>query len=312
LSAPPPKATPAAPEAPKEKWRPRVPRRVAAYFNERVLLKYIVLTGLGGFLLGYIVITILFFPGFGRSAIVTVPDLRGKSASAAERTLEKMGLEMKRGPALPNPQMRAGSVLSQVPLPGQEVQRGTQIRVFVSAGPERRPVPSIAGLGREEAVTLLQRMGFTVRERKVLDDSPEGRLLGMEPRAGTQLGMPGVVTLTVSAGPPKVVVPSVVTLPEPQARERLEAAGLRLGNISYDPDSSEPLGGIASQRPAAGDSLARGRSVSVVISGTDPDPAPPEPDSAQAEPAEEPQPEPSEPEPSEPKQEPQPPGATRG
>ncbi|HEU0052232.1 MAG TPA: PASTA domain-containing protein, partial [Longimicrobium sp.] len=159
--------------------------------------------------------------------------------------------------------------------------------------------------------TLLQRMGFTVRERQMQDDSPEGRVLGMEPKAGTKLPMPGVVTLTVSAGPPKVLVPSVVTLPEPEAREKLEAAGLRLGKITYDPNSSEPLGGIASQSPTAGDSLGRGRSVSVVISGTDPNPAPPPTDSAAAQPAEEP----TEPQPAPPAQEPppqQPRGRIRG
>ena len=290
---------------PKRDWRPRVPRRVADYFNERKLLKYILVTGLAGFALGYVVITIAFFPGFGRSAIVTVPDLRGRSYSAADRALDRLGLETERAQSLNHPRVPSGRVLTQVPLPGQEVTRGTPVRLIMSAGPERRTVPSITGLGVRDATALLQRFGFTVRERRVLDPSAEGRILGMEPKAGAQLAVPGVVTLTVSAGPPRVVVPSVVTLPEPEARSRLQAAGLRLGKITYDPDSSEPLGGIASQSPAAGDSIRMGGAVSVVISGSDPTPVNiVEPDTAQ--PAEEPAEEPSEPQP-----EPQEPPDTR-
>jgi eukaryotic-like serine/threonine-protein kinase len=306
--------TPVKPPAKKVDWRPRVPKRVAAYFNERRLLKYILLTGLGCFLAGYLFITILFFPGFGRSAIVTVPDLRNRPAATADRMLDRLGLEMERGGSLPNPRIAAGRVLTQVPLPGQEVTRGSEVRVIISDGAERRPVPSIEGLGREAATALLQRMGFTVRVRSVLDNSPEGRVLGMQPKAGTQVPMPAVVVLTLSAGPPKVAAPSVVTLPVDEARARLQAAGLRLGRVTYDPSSSEALGGIASQSPAAGDSIRMGGAVAVVVSGTDPDPDPPaaEPDTAQVEPAEaeEGEEEPAaEPEPAEP---PEQPGEPRG
>ena len=278
--------TPMKPPAKRADWRPRVPRRVAAYFNERRLLKYILLTGLGCFLAGYLFITILFFPGFGRSAIVTVPDLRNRPAATADRILDRLGLEMERGGSLPNPRIAAGRVLTQVPLPGQEVTRGSEVRVIISDGPERRPVPSIEGLGRDAATALLQRMGFTVRVRSVQDNSPEGRVLGMQPKAGTQVAMPAVVVLTLSAGPPKIVAPSVVSLPLPEARERLQAAGLRLGRVTYDPGSSEPLGGIASQSPAAGDSIRMGGAVAVVVSGTDPDPPAVEPDTTQVAPDE--------------------------
>ncbi|HYH80550.1 MAG TPA: PASTA domain-containing protein, partial [Longimicrobium sp.] len=69
-----------------------VRRRVKAYLNERRLLKYIIYCGLGGFFAGYLFITLLFFPGFGRSAIVTVPDVRGMTQTAARRALARAGL----------------------------------------------------------------------------------------------------------------------------------------------------------------------------------------------------------------------------
>ncbi|HEX8453075.1 MAG TPA: PASTA domain-containing protein [Longimicrobium sp.] len=282
------------PRAPR-RWVPAIPERVVGPFTEGNLLRWVIGTGLGAFALGYLVITLLFFPGFGRSAIVTVPDLRGQPLREAERTLDRLGLELGRGGSLANPRIRAGAVLVQSPLPGQEVTRGAEIRVVLSAGPERHPVPPIAGLTLREARTLLERFGFSVKVQRMVADQEEGTFVGMRPRAGTLAVVPSVVTITLSAGPPKFPVPEVVALPLAEAEERLRAAGFRLGNVSYDPESTEALGGVASQRPAAGDSLRRGGAVNVTVSGTDPNPPPPVteepavPDSAEAPKPEEPQ-----------------------
>ncbi len=262
------------PRAPR-RWVPAIPERVVGPFTEGNLLRWVIGVGLGAFALGYLVITLLFFPSFGRSAIVTVPDLRGKPLREAERTLHRLGLELGRGGSLANPRIRAGAVLVQSPLLGQEVTRGAEIRVVLSAGPERHPVPPIAGLSLREARTLLERFGFTVRVQRMVSDREEGTYLGMRPRAGTVAVVPSVVTITLSAGPPKIPVPSVVSLPLGEAETQLRAAGFRLGNVSYDPSSAEALGGIASQRPAAGDSLRRGGAVNVTVSGSDPNPPPP-------------------------------------
>jgi serine/threonine-protein kinase len=166
-------------------------------------------------------------------------------------------------------------VLVQSPLAGQEVTRGAEVRVVLSAGPERRPVPEIRGLSLHDAQALLARHGFTVRLRPTRNDAEEGTVLGAHPAAGAPAVVPSIVILFVSSGPPKVEVPEVVSLPLPQAQARLQAVGLRLGAVSYDSASTAVLGGIIRQRPGAGDSLARGRGVSVTVSGRDPTPPPP-------------------------------------
>jgi beta-lactam-binding protein with PASTA domain len=292
---------------PKERRaRPRGPgmgQRVKAYLSERRLLKYIVCCGLGGFFAGYVFITLLFFPGFGRSAIVTVPDVRGLSQQAARRALDRAGLDLTRGTTLNNPRIPAGRVLSQVPLPGQEAARGSGVRVILSAGPDKRPVPAIAGMDRDEAILLLQRMGFQVRLRTVQNMKEEGTLLAMEPRAGTPVPMPAIVVLSISAGPPKILAPNVMNVTRDEAASRLEAAGLRLGRVSYDPSSTEPLGDVVAQSPEPGDSVRMGGSVRITISGSDPNPpapvdtavAAPADSAAATEPPAEPQPEPAPP-----------------
>ncbi len=273
------------------RWVPRIPERVEGPFTEGNLLRWVIGLGLGAFAIGFLVITLVFFPGFGRSAIVTVPDLRGQPLRQAQRTLGGLGLEIARGGALANPRIRAGAVLVQSPLPGQEVTRGSEVRVVLSAGPERHRVPPIAGMTLREARTVLERFGFTVALRRVVSDRAEGSFMGMKPAAGTMAVVPGVVTITLSAGPPKLLVPDLVSLPLGDAEARLRVLGFHLGRVSYDPSSPITPGSVAAQRPVAGDSLRRGNAVSVVLAGDDPNPPPPEPVEADSTP-EEPQPPP--------------------
>jgi len=260
---------------PVRPWLPRNPEEVRGPFEKGNLWRWVLGILVGAFVVGFLMVALVFFPGFGRSTIVTVPELRGKQAAAAERSVERFGLKLVRGQRLMNPTVPAGAVLAQSPLAGQEVTRGAEVRVVLSAGPERRPVPAIGGLSLRDAQALLVRHGFTVQLRRVQNDADEGAILGIHPAAGTAAVVPSVVTLFISSGPPRVIVPNVVTLPLPEAEERLRAAGFRLGSVSYDSASTAVLGGIVRQRPAAGDSLARGRGVSVTVSGRDPTPPPP-------------------------------------
>ena len=272
-------------------------KRLALPPGRRRLLLRVLGIGLGAFVVGYVLTTLLVFPGFGRQAIVTVPDLRGRTFGAARRIADQGGVDVARGPWLYHPTVDSGAVLAQSPLPGQEVTRGAVVRVTLSAGRERRPVPQVADLTAAQAQDLLRRTGFAVRVRRVLSERAEGRVLGVKPEAGTVLPVLATVELTLSAGPPVVVVPIVAVpdlagMPEPQARAALREAGLRLGEIAYEPGSPVPLGGIAAQSPSAGDSVRAGTPVRVTISGNPPTPAvaPPPPDSAAAEPPAEPTP----------------------
>lgn len=261
--------------APARGWHRELPGRVRQYFDERALLKWVLITGFTCFVLGYLVITLLFFPGWGRSAIVTVPDLTNRTSGQAERALDRAGLDMQRGGTMPNPRVRQGRVLMQSPLPGEEVARGSTVRIVLSAGPEMRQVPSIRGLSRADAIGLLQRFGYRVAIRRVPHRSEEGTLVGLAPAAGQRAAVGSVVRIDVSAGPPWVQAPGVVGLQTADARARLQAVGLSLGRVSYDPASLEPVGTIVAQSPAQGDSIRQGNGVRVTLAGADPNPPPP-------------------------------------
>lgn len=261
--------------APASGWHRELPGRVRRYFDERVLLKWVLLTGFSCFVVGYLLMTFLFFPGFGRSAIVTVPDLTNATSQQAERMLDREGLDIQRGDTLPNPRVARGRVLMQTPLPGEEVARGSTVRIVLSTGPEMRAVPAIRGMSRADAIGLLQRYGYRVAIRRVRDRRDEGTLLGLMPATGKPAAVGSVVTILVSAGPPFVRVPPLVGLPSADGRVRLQAGGLEMGRVAYDPASAEPAGTIVAQSPVEGDSLRMGERVRVTLAGADPNPPPP-------------------------------------
>lgn len=297
------------PPARRPRWRPRVP----AGWGSRPLAARVVLLVLGSFVLGYLFTWAVFFPGWGRDSIVTVPDLRGRPLSAATGVAEDAGLKVERGSTVPNPRIPAGAVLAQVPMPGQEATRGATVRVILSGGAERHPVPSVKGLAWKDAAELLQRYGFTVRVTHVLNPAPEGRIVRMVPEAGAVIPENQPILMTVSAGPPKVAAPGVTGVATGEAARLLEAAGLRLGKVTYDSTAGGVAGNVVGQWPAAGDSIRQGGAVAVTVSGVDPNPPPPPADTVAPPPVIEP--EPAEPAPAEPAPEPAPPappGTSRG
>jgi eukaryotic-like serine/threonine-protein kinase len=261
---------------PAEPWHRRgLPGRVRAYLAGHRVLPWAVGIAAVCLVAGYLLTWVVFFPGFGRSAIVTVPDVTGMQRGAAQRTLGRLGLEVERGDPVPNPRMAEGRILMQVPLPGEEVPRGSTVRIVPSAGPVLRTVPAVRGLSRTEAVGLLERYGFRVRVTEVGDRREEGTLLGLRPAAGEPAAVGSAVELVVSAGPPFVAVPGVVGIPHADARLRLEGVGLTVRGVSYSPGSAEPEGTVVAQVPAAGDSLRMGSGVRLTLAGEDPTPPPP-------------------------------------
>jgi eukaryotic-like serine/threonine-protein kinase len=267
----------------RREQRKRGASTVRGLLAERRLVAWVLGVGVGAFVVGYILTTLLFFPGFGGDAIVAVPDLRGMPEAQARRTMDRLGLEVELGDPMPNPRVPAGAVLMQFPLPGEEVARGSSVRITLSSGAEVRAIPDLDGMTVDEARGHLERMGWTVRVTEVEDMRAAGTILEVRPASGQTLAVGETVELMVSSGPPRVAVPEVTGFTTRDAVTRLEAEGLRLGQVGYEPFSSAPVGTVISQSPAPGDSLRMGAGVRIVVSGYDPSPPPPPPEEEAAE-----------------------------
>jgi serine/threonine-protein kinase len=74
--------------------------------------------------------------------------------------------------------------------------------------------------------------------------------------------------VTISSGPASVAVPDLVGLTVGAARERLAAAGLRVGALTQQ--FAGAAGTVLAQRPASGELVTRESGVDLTISGTMP------------------------------------------
>lgn len=128
-------------------------------------------------------------------------------------------------------------------------------------------VPRVLGLPRAAAEKALEVQGFKTKVDGEAPDPviPAGHILWQDPPPETELTEGAMVTLTVSSGPGPIAVPDVIAFEPAQARQVLEAAGLRIGSVDTVANVAE-AGVIVATRPAAGTSRPPGSAIDLVVS----------------------------------------------
>jgi serine/threonine-protein kinase len=197
---------------------------------------------------------------------VSVPDVVGLTAGKASGVLRRANLE----PTirLTRSDAAAGTVLSQVPAGGREIDEGGRVRLVVATGPSQRvalTVPDLRGLDVETARRRLGELGLRTTVTRVAAADEEGTILGQSPRAGATLREGQVVRLRVSSGPALVTVPDVVGLDELTSAERLQAAGFQVEVIDQATAEPNEDGIVLSQEPAGSFRAERGAVVTVTV-----------------------------------------------
>jgi len=229
---------------------------------------------LGMFLFGYFLAATWLFPAAEDPTdveLIEVPDFEGTSVGDAGERLDDLGLEGTTLARVHHPGRPEGSVVAQSPLPGQLARPGDTVRLTLSAGPETRVIPELAGLAGSEAARLLRGLGFEVELVTQPDAASRAGVLETRPPAGTRLSPPASIELVVGQGAAIVDVPDLKGRHVDDVAEVLETGSLQLGAIRYQVDAPEAPGRVVSQSPAPGSALRGGGFVSIVVAGTPPD-----------------------------------------
>ncbi len=219
-----------------------------------------------------IVIAVLAGIGVGVWAIArntggaTVPSVTGKSVAEAEQQLEAEGLKMKVAKTVVDAERPKDTVISQDPSPGTKIDKGGTVEVVVSKGPNLGEVPGVTGKTRTEAQGILEAAGFELGDvTEAYSASVEkGKVASQQPEAGTQVSRGSSVSIVISKGPEMVNVPSVVGMTQAAATERLEGSGL-VAQVETETSTTVPEGNVISQSPSAGQSVAKGSRVTIVV-----------------------------------------------
>ncbi len=201
----------------------------------------------------------------------TVPDLRGRSLSAALDLLSPLDMGLRKTGVEFSAAAPIASVLRQDPPAGAQVRAGKIVRVVVSEGGQTVLAPSVVGLPLRNAEMLLRQSQLILGEvgEAYSLKADKGVVLSQDPKGETSVEKNAAVNLVVSQGAP----PAGVTLMPDFSRRPLSAAqawaagsGVAL-TVQTDADSPFPGGTVLSQTPAPDTALASDAKATVVVSG---------------------------------------------
>jgi len=139
----------------------------------------------------------------------SVPDVAGQDEATAKKSIEDAGLKFKRGDDVTSADVEQGKAVSSDPAAGSSASAGDTITVHFSSGAAATPTPNgpvtvpkdLNGKTADEAAAELQKLGLTVtQDQKASKDVDAGKVIGTEPKAGTQVPAGSTVNLTVSTG----------------------------------------------------------------------------------------------------------------
>jgi len=159
---------------------------------------------------------------------------------------------------------RKGMVVAQAPEGGARLSQGGTVALTISAGKPKLGVPNVVGQPVATAVKRLQAAGLGSNQRVVFASAPAGRVTAQRPAAGTAVKKGSTVALTVSKGPQRVAVPSVIGRRRDDAIKRLVDAGFHAAVFSVP--SQSPRGFVVAQSPRANSKAPKGSRVRINVS----------------------------------------------
>ena len=212
------------------------------------------------------VVTITYNPA---RALVVVPAIQGLLITDATAQLAPLGLQLTISGKLNDPTIPINQIISQDPPANTEARSGSAVSVVVSGGAGDLVVPNIEGQVASAAQQLLTTApyNFVVTVNQEPSTTVEkGRAIRTDPIIGSPIGNAATITLVISSGSTKVVVPDVETMTEAEAQAALNSVGLvwemRYVNVlSGDPNE----GRVISQTQQPGSSVAPGSKVTLVV-----------------------------------------------
>jgi beta-lactam-binding protein with PASTA domain len=161
----------------------------------------------------------------------------------------------------------AGDVISQSTVAGTIVGLNAVVNLVISSNPFVAAVPNVVGDTQAVASTALGTVGLSVGSVSTQSSMTvaTGLVISQDPSKNAAVRVGSNVNLVISAGLP-VPVPNVVGLTQDAALTAITGAGLVVGTVTTQFDSTVPQGLVISESPAAGTNLKAGSGVNLVIS----------------------------------------------
>lgn len=201
---------------------------------------------------------------------VAVPALLGLDQAAAEKAITDAGLKVGTVDTAASATVAQGKVISSDPSSGASVEKGSEVKLVVSAGPDTVAVPNVVGLSEDRARQTLKSAGFTSVSSGPIDSlEDQGNVVAVDPAEGQQAAKNTTIKLQVSTG--TIKVPDVTGKTEADARKVLTDAGFSASQIQRadaDAGTASP-GTVVGTDPGAGTAVGRGDTITLKVAKAD-------------------------------------------
>ena len=216
--------------------------------------------------------------------IGVVPNLVGMTEEQAKDACLKVQLEVEiiKEESL---NYEAGYVFKQSPGKNEKLSEGATVRIYVSTGLKKLEMPDLVGKEKKAALKELEHCEFRVEDqedgklksqvtiKEINDDEiPEGCVVKTDPEYGTICNSKTRITIWISKGEAKAIMPDLYGMTIEEAQEALEEAGL-VGEYVLVAASSSEVGRVLeldpSQEIQVGDELEKGTVIKYKAGGVE-------------------------------------------
>lgn len=168
---------------------------------------------------------------------IAVPNVIDKDVDTATSQLQDKGFDVKTKET--ESSQDPGTVLSQNPDPGTELEKGSTVTLEVAKEEEKSTVPDVTGQDCDAAKQQMDANGLVgeCTEVETGDNNLIGKVIATSPQANTQADPGSTVTIQIGKAADKTEVPNVVGQTVGQAKQTLQAAGFT--NIQFTNDSDQ-------------------------------------------------------------------------
>jgi len=200
---------------------------------------------------------------------LSVPPVVGLPLNEAQRRLDSMALQPVQADVRPDPTHPVGVVIFQNPLPGAIVKEGRRVYLTLSGGEVQVSVPLLRGRSLRDAKFSLERFGLRLGGIGYVNSDifPENTVIDQAVPADAKVARGTSVGITVSKGKilEATTVPQLVGKPLAEAEKLLLAAGLKIGNITYQPNFELLPNTVVDQYPRVGDPVSLGQGIDLFV-----------------------------------------------
>lgn len=202
-----------------------------------------------------------------RNTKITMPDLVRKTQNEAYSALEPLGISSKNVTIKYefSKDVEQDKVIRTQPPAGDIINKKTPIVIYLSQGPEGKKLDNYVGKIASDVKTQLEKDGYVVTLEYVENDAKADTIIAQSPGNGSLVKPGDTITLTVSSGQKKVVVPNFTNMTKDEVDAWSKANQI---SITYETTCNNTVEAyhVISQSVAYDTEINKGDQISISLS----------------------------------------------